>query len=179
LLCSLYAKCEHPEQREFDEDAVDVARTRRGELVTAALTVLKAWHLSGAKGAKPLGSFETWSHRIRGALLWLGCDDPCGTIQKVKADDPKVMALTAVMAQWHEHIGLEKEVTVQQVINQALNTHDLLVALMNVAAAKSGNVISNDRLGRWLKKNEGRIVGGVSLRCAGVSYGHSTWKLVQ
>jgi len=63
------------------------------------------------------------------------------------------------------------------VINHSLNAHDLLVALMNVAAAKSGNVISNDRLGRWLKKNEGRIVGSVSLRCTGVSHGHSTWKL--
>jgi putative DNA primase/helicase len=180
LLCSMDAKCEHPEQREFDEDAVDVARARRGELVTAGLTVLKAWHLSDAKGAKsPLGSFETWSRRIRDALLWLGCDDPCDTIQKVKAEDPKVMALMAVTAQWREHIGLQREVTVQQVINHAPKAHDLFVALMNVAAARSGNVISNDRLGRWLKKNEGRIVNGISLRYVGISHGHSTWKLVR
>jgi hypothetical protein len=50
---------------------------------------------------------------------------------------------------------------------------------MNVAAARSGNVISNDRLGRWLKKNEGRIVNGISLRYVGISHGHSTWKLVR
>jgi len=179
LLCSMDAECEHPEQREFDCDAVDIAKARRGELVTAALTVLKAWHLSGAKGTKPFGSFETWSHRIRDALLWLGCDDPCDTIHKVKGEDPQVAALTAVMAQWHEHIGLQREVTVQEVINHSLNAHDFFVALMNVAAAKSGNVISNDRLGRWLKKNEARIISSVSLRCTGVSHGHSTWKLVR
>jgi putative DNA primase/helicase len=137
LLCSLDAKCEYPEQREFDEDAV-VAKALRGELVTAALTVLKAWHLSGAKGTEPFGSFETWSYRIGDALLWLGCDDPCGTIQKVKAEDPKVAALTAVTAQWREHIGLQREVTVQQVINHSMNADDLRVALLNVAAAKSG-----------------------------------------
>jgi putative DNA primase/helicase len=118
LLCSMNAKCEHPEQREFDEDAVEVAKARRGELVTAALTLLEAWHLSGAKGAKPpLGSFETWSRRIRDALLWLGCDDPCDTIQKVKAEDPKVMALMTVTAQWEEHICSE-EVTVQQLMSR-------------------------------------------------------------
>ena len=88
-------------------------------------------------------------------------------------------ALTAVTAQWREHIGLQREVTVQQVINYSVNAHDFFVALMNVAAAKSGNVISNDRLGRWLKKNEARIVSSVSLRCTGVSHGHSTWKLVR
>ena len=59
VLCSIDAKCEHPEQRKFDCDAVDIAKARRGELVTAALTVLKAGHLSDAKGARPLGSFET------------------------------------------------------------------------------------------------------------------------
>ena len=89
------------------------------------------------------------------------------------------MALTAVTAQWREHIGLQREVTVQQVINHSLNAHDFFVALMNVAAAKSGNVISNDRLGRWLSNNEGRIVNGMSLRWAGISHGHSTWKLVR
>ena len=179
LLGSMDAKCEHPEQREFDCDAVDIARARRGELVTAALTVLKAWHLSDAKGTKPLGSFETWSHRIRDPLLWLGCDDPCDTIQKVKAGDPKVAALSAVTAQWREHIGLQTEVTVQQVINHSMNADDLRVALMNVAAAKSGTGISNDRLGRWLIKNQGRIVNGMSLRCPGSSNGYPTWKLVR
>jgi putative DNA primase/helicase len=179
LRCSLDAKCEHPEEREFDKDAVDIARARRGELVTAALTVLKAYHLSGAKGPKPLGSFETWSHRIRNPLLWLGCEDPCGTIRKVKAEDPDVMALTAVIALWCEHIGLQKEVTVQQIINHSLIANDLLVALMTVAAAKSGNVISHDRLGRWLSKNQGRIVDGMSLKWVGITHGHSIWKLVR
>jgi putative DNA primase/helicase len=135
--------------------------------------------LLGPKGAKsPLGSFETWSRRIRDALLWLGCDDPCDTIQKVKSEDPKVMTLTTVTAQWREHIGLQTAVTLQQVINHSVNAYDLLVALMNVAATKSGNAISNERLGRWLKNNEGRIVNGLSLRRVGNNHGYPTWKLI-
>jgi hypothetical protein len=89
-----------------------------------------------------------------------------------------VMALTTVTAQWEEHIGSE-EVTVQQVINRALNAHDLHIALTSVAAAKSGDTISNERLGRWLKKNEGRIVNGMSLQCTGATQGFPRWKLVR
>ena len=44
LLCSLDARCEHPERRQFDWDATDVAKTKRGRLVSAALTILRAWH---------------------------------------------------------------------------------------------------------------------------------------
>jgi putative DNA primase/helicase len=178
LRCSLDAKCEHPEQRRFNCDAVDIAKARRAELVTAGLTVLRAWHLSGTRGNKlPLGGFETWSHRIRDALLWLGRADPCTTIQDVKAEDPAVMALTAVMAQWRRYIGLQRVVTQQEVIKDAVKVPDFLAALMNVAEAKSGKEISKERLGRWLNDNNGRIVKGTSLRRVGNDGGYPRWKL--
>jgi hypothetical protein len=177
LLCSLDAQCERPELREFNQDAVEVAKTNRGRLVAAALTVLRGWHLSGRKGARPLGSFETWSHRVRDALLWLDRADPCSTTDKVKSDDPEIMALTAVMAQWREHIGLSTEVTVPQIVNRSLNAHDLHIALTNVASARTGPTVSNERLGRWLKKNEGRIIGGLVLRRTRMLDGYPIWSL--
>jgi hypothetical protein len=177
LLCSLDARCERPELREFNQDAVHVAKINRGRLVAAALTILRAWHLSGHKGTRPLGSFETWSRRVRDALLWLGHADPCNTIDKAKADDPKVMGLTAVMAQWREHIGLQTEVTVPQIVNRSLNAHDLHIALTNVAGARTGPTVSNDRLGRWLKKNEGRIIGGLVIKRTRILDGYPMWSL--
>jgi putative DNA primase/helicase len=73
LLCSLDARCEHPERRHFDSDAKDVAKAQRGRLVSAALTVLRAWHSAGARIERsPLGGFEEWSQRIRAPLIWLG-----------------------------------------------------------------------------------------------------------
>jgi hypothetical protein len=68
--------------------------------------------------------------------------------------------------------------TVQQVINYAINITDFHVALLNVAQGRNSSTISNDRLGRWLKKVEGRVVDGLMLRCTGQSYGYPTWSLV-
>ena len=73
LLGALDARCEHPERRSFEFDPIVVARTERGRLVVAALTVLRAWHVAGERiEPPPLGSFEEWSHRIRASLLWPG-----------------------------------------------------------------------------------------------------------
>jgi hypothetical protein len=40
-------------------------------------------------------------------------------------------------------------------------------ALLTVAANRTGNVISNERLGRWLKANEGKMTNGLSIVRAG------------
>jgi hypothetical protein len=78
LVCSLDARVEHPERREFAWDAKDVAKEQRGQLVAAALTILRAWHTAGTRVERsPLGGFEEWSSRVRAPLLWLGCADPC------------------------------------------------------------------------------------------------------
>jgi hypothetical protein len=80
LLCSMDAGVERPELRLFSENVIEQAQVKRGELVGAALTMLRAWHIAGTKtGLTPLGGFEEWSHRIRDALVWLGCTDSCET----------------------------------------------------------------------------------------------------
>jgi hypothetical protein len=178
LLCRVDARCEHPERRYFGADPLFVAKAKRSRLVAAALTVLKAGLISDELiKLPPFGSFERWSQRIRAPLLWLGQADPCDTTIQVQAEDPKLLSLAAVMTQWREHLGTGIEHTVQQIINRALNAHDFHVALLNVAVARSGNVISNDRLGRWLKRVEGRINNGLMLKCMGKLDGYPVWSL--
>jgi hypothetical protein len=178
LVCSLDARCEHPERRQFDWDAKDVAKARRGRLVSAALTILRAWHTAGARIERsPLGGFEEWSQRIRSPLLWLGYDDPCDTTLKLKAQDAQIMQLVAVMACWKEHIGRNTPMNIQGIINKALVAPDLHNALMAVAEARSRQVISTERLGRWLRKVDGRIVSGNAIRQAGVVDGYQSWVL--
>jgi hypothetical protein len=180
ILCSLDARCEHPERRHFDIDPVTVARHERGRLVVAALTVLRAWHVADETIERPpLGSFEDWSHRIRAPLLWLGKDDPCDTTIKTQTDDPQLLSLATVLAQWRVNIGVGVEQTAQQVINHAINVHDFHVALLNVAQSRTGNLVSNDRLGRWLRKVEGRVVDGLTLKRIGISSGYSLWSLIR
>jgi hypothetical protein len=176
LLCSLDARCEHPERRSFEFDPIALAKADRGRLVVAALTVLRAWHVAG-EGIEPppLGSFEEWSHRIRAPLLWLGQADPCDTTIRVQENDPRRDLLATVIAQWRQHLTAGREYTVQQLINHAINVNDLYVALLNVAGR--GNVVSNDRLGRWLKRNEGRPVNGSMLVRMGMKNGYQLWSL--
>jgi hypothetical protein len=180
IKCALDAHCEHPERRNFNVDVIELARVERAKLVAAALTVLRAWHIAGeAIERPPVGSFEQWSHRIRGPLLWLGQADPCDTTLKVQTQDPSLLSLTSVMAQWRQHVGMQVARTLQQVINCAVNVNDFHVALLNVAQGRSGSMVSNERLGRWLRKNEGRVVTGLMLKCTGRLDGYPTWSLVQ
>jgi putative DNA primase/helicase len=177
LMCQLDARCEYPERRRFNVDAVELARIERAELVSAALTILRAWHVAGETVERsPFGGFEDWSRRIRAPLLWLGQADPCDTTCKVQTDDPKLLDLKTVMAQWRQNIGMRVERTAQQAINVAISVNDFHVALLNVAQA-GGNMVSNKRLGRWLKQNEGRIVDGLTFRSRHAD-NSSIWSLV-
>ena len=180
LLCSLDARCEHPERRRFDVEVIALTRANRTNLVAAALTVLRAWHVANEYiDRRPLGSFEEWSHRIRAPLLWLGHADPCDTTIKVQADDPMLFPLAAALVQWRENLGMLNAYTVQQVINRAINVNDFHVALLNVASSRTGNVVSNERLGRWLRKVECRVVNGLTLKRTGNSGGYPTWILTE
>ena len=126
----------------------------------------------------PSRPLDVDSLRLRAPLLWLDQADPCDTVRKVKEEDPRLLALATVMAQWRDKIGVGHGKTVQEVINCAINANDFQVALLNVASSRSSNVVSNDRLGRWLKRNQGRIVNGLALRCVTRSLGYPIWSLV-
>jgi hypothetical protein len=202
LLSQLDAGMERPEIRKFKYKVDDVARQSRGELVAAALTLLRGWHVAYAAGTKigiePMGSFEEWSHRIRCPLLWLDRADPCDSIKAIRENDPLRSLLNAVLIQWELALGVTDKFTVQQVIGKAtkLATGQLgfpgppptlpilpdpgfYHALTAVAAAPSGKGISNDRLGRWLNKNNGKIVSRLKLVRVGNSQGYSLWQVIK
>jgi putative DNA primase/helicase len=179
LVCSLDARVEHPERRKFDWDANDIAKEQRGRLVAAALTILCAWYAAGTRVERsPLGGFEEWSARIRAPLLWLSCADPCETTLKFKAQDPHVLQLTAVIEAWKQTIGPNVPVKIQDIVNKGVMAPDLQAALMAVADAPGRQTVSTDRLGRWLRKVEGRIVSGRAIRQVGVVDGYPRWSLV-
>jgi hypothetical protein len=182
LLCSMDAGVERPELRVFNVNAIEVAQARRGEFVVAALTVLRAWHVAGSfgpLGLSPFGSFEEWEFRIRSPLVWLGKVDPCETLVEVRNSDPQRDYLIAVIMQWKEHLGVNARHTVQEVIAFSVNTPSFYTALMSVAASRSGHMVSNVGLGRWLKGVQGKIVNGLTLVQDGNTHGYPQWKLAQ
>jgi putative DNA primase/helicase len=180
LMCTMDAGCERPELRTFSTDAVREALEHRGGLVAAALTVLRAWHVSGERVKLPaFGGFEDWSFRVREALVWLDQTDPCETLAEVRESDPHRGELVAVIEQWRACLVLDKGYTVQQVIGRALVDPDFHNALLAVAAAHAGGSVNPARLGRWLNHVKGKVVNGLKLKQHGNTHGYPIWKLVQ
>jgi hypothetical protein len=188
LLCRLDAKCERPELRRFDHDAVEATKANRGNLVATALTVLRAFVVAGRPQQRdPLGSFGEWSRLVRDALIWLGEADPVATLEDARASDPQLANLTAVVEQWASIIG-DRRITVRALIDVATRattpldrgrpeyTHpDFREALLAVAG--EAGVINGRKLGIWLARNQGRVVAGRRIVQAGLNAGTMTWRL--
>jgi putative DNA primase/helicase len=152
IVSKIDPKMETPELRSFDFEPVALAKERRPQLVAAVLTILRAYHVAELPGKPaPLGSFETWSDRVRGALLWLDCADPVETMAEVRESDPETSQLRQVMTAWRETFGSEA-ITVSQLVKKAMeqqraNTlngspefvnEDLREALLTVAGRGGG-----------------------------------------
>jgi hypothetical protein len=179
LLCQLDAEVERPELRSFNSNIFEVIHADRGKLVCAALTILRAWHVARTIiGVNPLGSFEEWSFRIRQALLWLDQPDVVDSQEDVRANDPGRSELYTVLMQWKEKLGLKGAHTIRQVVARAIPDPDFFNALMTVAAANQGGGISNDRLGRYLARNSGKIVGRLKLTKVGNVHGYLLWSVI-
>ena len=161
--------------------------------MVAGLTILRAWLVSGERmKLPPYGSFETWSRRVREALVWLGCADPCDTVESVRADDPQRSDLAAILAQWKQHLGFFKRYTAADVIECATfigsarsvggkivlesARADFKHALLSVAGS-GGERINHQKLGIWLASNEHKIVDGMWLCPKGKRDGSKTWAL--
>ena len=179
IICAMDAQCERPEMRIFSDDILERARAKRGEIVAAALTVLLAWHCSREETkSQILGSFEDWSRRICGPLVWLDCFDPCSSVEKARDDDPERDALLAVLGQWQLKLGVDRAYTGQQIIEQATNALDFYNALIAVARNRAG-FVDNVRLGYWLKRVEGKIINNLKVVRYGIRDGYRLWKLIR
>ena len=179
LIIKMDAQCEAPELRRFDFDVLAYATAHRIELVIAALTVLKAWHCADEDiGLDPLGSFEDWSQRIRAPLVWLGRPDPTASQKEAREGDIEGMLRRAVISEWRDRLGTETYFTTKELIGRAQLVEDFHSALMAVAPDRSGRMVSSERLGRWLHKNQGKIVGGVALRKVSTAQNLPRWQLL-
>ncbi len=187
IRATLDAGVERPELRAFDRDPLALVAARRGDYVTAGLTILRAFHLAGRpEQSVPLGSFTAWSGWVRDALIWLGEADPCETMEGMRGADPKLEALTAALEEWRSVIGTDR-VTVREIIERAAAQQTQLFgkaeyvnpefreALLRVAG--EGGAINGTRLGKWLSQHQNRIVAGHRIIAAGTTGNRARWQL--
>ena len=167
LICTIDPGVEHPEERSFDTNLYEELPRRRGELVAAALTILRGYHCAGLP-PQPIpawGGFEEYSRWIRGALVWLGLPDPALTRKEVEVNDPVRQELGALLAAWHEAWGSAKTTTPQLVIAAGYDgpkSKALRDALVAIAGTPRGD-INVRRLGRFISAHAGRFEGGMRI----------------
>lgn len=186
LLCTLDPEMERPEERQFDIDANEEAFRRRPELVSAGLTVLRAFICAGRpKAASTLGSYSEWSNLIRSALVWLGECDPCQTMERVRDNDPVLSKNLRLLHQIDCHF-YGRTFTTGDLIDLASERVNIgeefkfkKPELHQILSEFSGgrSVLNSVSIGRALSKLVDRVLDGMTLICSKGGGGKTYWTL--
>jgi len=187
LTCRIDPHCERPDTLTFQRNLHEFIPANRHRLLSAALTVLRAYSCAGRPphGKGPYGSFEQWDTLIRGALLWLDQPDPLDSRERIAANDPETIKLRCLLTAWFE-VFKEDRVSTAQIIKAATprggdgsfdhpSGTELRQALLEIAG--KGDTINARSLGWYLSKKRDRVVGDYRLEVAG-EYNHKpVWKV--
>lgn len=160
---------------------LDEVLKMRLQYVAAALTIVRAWTSAGSPMAdRPsLANYEAWSKWCRQPLLWLDQPDPASSVFKGLREDPAQLLLEQVLAGWHRRHG-SASMMVRDVVRSATrlddgddNFHDALIE-----AAGGNEPINVRKLGKWLARHEGKIVGKLRLRRATKTRNAENWAVL-
>ncbi len=152
----------------------ETVKERRGELLSAALTILKAFIAAGKpeQGLPSWGGFETWSRLVRGAVVFAGLPDPALTRAELEEEaDVEADTLGAVVKGlwvWQEEAGITEAYQGSNLL-EALQAHpdrfgELRRALVNLSPSPGDALPSAKLVGRHLREAKNRNFGGFILR---------------
>ncbi|MEW5772480.1 MAG: hypothetical protein AB1916_03050 [Thermodesulfobacteriota bacterium] len=180
LLCRMDPGVERPEERTFAFDPIIRAREHRAVYVSAALTIMRGYVVADrpGMGLTPFGSFEVWSSLVRAALVWAGAADPCASRAAVLDEDPEAARLRTLLSAWWEQYGNTPK-TVREIIGAAQVLDSPLCEPLGEIAADGSARFNTQRLGLWLRRNMGRVAGGLKLQRAGTVRDGAAWSVVQ
>lgn len=104
VMSRLDPQLEQPENRVFKENPIERVRADRGKYLAAVFTIVRAYKAAGCprQEHKIVAGFEAWSRLVQQPLIWLGEADPFGSMEELKALDPKQDEL-------HELLGVLKK----------------------------------------------------------------------
>jgi hypothetical protein len=178
VLCDLDAKSEHPEDRTGWRypNLAEHVRVAWPQLVAAALTVLRAFHLAGrpAHGKPPLGSFGAWDILVRGACVWAGIGDPDGARGRIREEgDDDRDALRGALHVWHTTFAT-RPVTTAEACKRADDDTELAAALGGIVRGP----LTPRGLGNAMRRLRGRPSSGLCFAEGGLVEGNRRWRVV-
>jgi hypothetical protein len=154
-------------------DLVREVLQEREKHVAAALTIIRAWIVSGSPKTicKSLASYGQWSDLCRQSLLWLGCDDPTSSVFEALSEDPDRETLARLLNAWQSVFG-KAPAMVREAITRSTWSNDEnneLKEVLNDIADERG-MINRRKLGWWIRRHAGQVVDGRRfVRCSGNS----------
>ena len=184
VLIELDPGMEFPEEREGFQhpDLLQWTRRERPRLVTAALTVLRAFVAAGRPqdDLTPYGSFEEWSSTVRACVKWATGIDPLGSRDRLRADaDLEHGALRVALEVWEDAFGAgdENAKTLREIADWCADHEPspLGEALKELYDHRGDAVINTKKLGYALRNHSGRIFDGRQLQRGGHTKGGRPW----
>jgi hypothetical protein len=180
ILCRIDPQCERPEDRSFNIDLRVYIPRHREELVEAALTIVRAYHVAGRpkQPIKQFGRFEDWSDLVRSAIVWLEMEDPCTSRKEIENADPARKSLSSFLATWYDFLGdisYRLRAIKEKTEEHPEQSQEFLDACLDIQG--KGDEISPKSLGKKLQMFKGRIENGYRLEHTGSYQNADTWRV--
>lgn len=183
LTIALDPACETPATRKFNSDPLAAIQADRERYVSLALTIVRAYIVAGCppQALQPLGSYSDWTRLVRAPLVWLGLPDPAAAMFTSMAQDPDRELLGRFLAACRKNFGISAT-SVRELVERAERTSsgglDGELAEVVREVAEERGTINRRRLGRWIARHQGRIVGGQKFERDTKRDGCDRWRVV-
>ena len=182
--CRLESKMERPEERAgftIQGDLLTYVKEHRGELVTAGLTVLRAYIAAGRpdQNLTPM-DYPAWCGLIRNTVNWITGRDPCASRKELVASDEETVERKAVIVGWEtllalidQGLGNQEQKTAltvaearEGVEKHAVATNPAIVAMREIFMiwTRDGKLPSARTIGKRIAKYRGRVCDGKCLK---------------
>ncbi len=158
----------HPDLRAWALD-------HRGDLIWAALTLIRAWFAAGQPaGRRSLGSFEKWARVMGGILEVVGVGGFLGNVDRVyEAAEAEIEPWREFCTAWWEEFG-DTEIPARDLFG-IVTRRELLLELWQ----GRDDLAARTRFGQALGRMKGRVIDPYRIHRAGedAHAGVATWKL--
>ncbi len=186
VFCRIDSPLEKPEERQGfrHPDLKTYILENRGEMVPAALTILRAYRLAGRPAPlAPLGSFEAWTQAIVEPTAWVMGANPLDVRRMIRAADQDAINRNAMIEGWAELPRADSGLTVAEVLKilNAPGHNDRFLILRSALAELSNNsdLPSPRTIGKRLAKLQGRVVGNLTIKSSKNRLNVMSWRVEQ
>jgi hypothetical protein len=156
--------------------------SQRPQLAVAALTILRAYFVAGCpiQSGGEWGSFESWSEKIRGAIIWAGGADPLPTRATALAGDDTAALLRKLISGIEQADPSGMGLTTKEIQRMTFGCQGDVEeneALAEAAFEICGEHFNGRQFGRRVRGFVGRVHGGKFIEADSARGGVCRWRV--